>query len=102
MNRLFGRAIDNDAMRGVYIASSPGPVSNRDFMRSLRRAVRRPVGLPAFGWQVRLAAPLVLRTDPELALYGRYVHPRRLVEEGFTFEFPDLDSALDDLLRRSG
>lgn len=39
-----------------------------------------------------------MRTDPELALYGRYVVSRRLREEGFTFTFPDLGPALRDLL----
>ena len=48
-------------------------------------------------WQVRLAAPLLLRTDPELALYGRYCVSRRLSEEGFAFEYPALSGALQDL-----
>lgn len=59
-----------------------------------------PVGLPAFGWMVRLAAPLLMRTDPELALYGRYVVSKRLEDEGFEFRFPALQGALDDLLSR--
>jgi hypothetical protein len=46
---------------------------------------------------VRIGAPLVMRTDPELALYGRYCVSRRLCEEAFDFEFPDLSSALSDL-----
>ncbi|HMP80406.1 MAG TPA: DUF1731 domain-containing protein [Pirellulaceae bacterium] len=43
---------------------------------------------------VRLGAPLIMRTDPELALYGRYVIPRRLLASGFAFEFPELEPAL--------
>lgn len=101
MNRLFERALTDPSMHGVYIASSPNPVPNRTFMRELRRAVRRPVGLPAMAWQVRLAAPLVLRTDPDLALYGRYVIPRRLLDDGFEFRHPDLPAALADLLPHS-
>jgi NAD dependent epimerase/dehydratase family enzyme len=57
------------------------------------------LGLPAFAWMVRLGAPLVFRTDPDLALYGRYVIPRRLLNEGFAFDFPDLGPALPDLYR---
>lgn len=97
MNRIFERAIENDAMRGVYIASSPTPVSNRDFMRSLRKAIGMPIGLPAPAWMIRLAAPLVMKTDPELAIYGRYCIPKRLLDEGFGFEYPDLDKALKEL-----
>ena len=98
MNRLFERALSDEAMQGVYVASSPNPVSQRDFMRALREAMGVPIGLPAFGWMVRIGAPLLMRTDPELALYGRYVVPQRLSEEAFTFRFPDLGPALADLL----
>ena len=46
---------------------------------------------------VRLGARWLLRTDPELALYGRYVIPERLELAGFSFEFPELADALGDL-----
>jgi len=101
MNRLFERALTDASMRGAYIASSPNPVSQREFMKTLRRVVGAPIGLPAFSWMVRLGAPLFMRTDPELALYGRYVVSERLQLEGFAFQFPDLEEALRDLLKPS-
>jgi NAD dependent epimerase/dehydratase family enzyme len=97
MNRLFERGLSDESMRGVYVASSPHPVSNAEFMRCLRRAVpwpKVPFGLPAFSWMVRIAAPLLLRTDPEIALYGRYVTSSRLEREGFVFSYPRLPEAL--------
>jgi hypothetical protein len=97
MNRLFARAIADDAMAGAYLATAPNPVSNAAFMRELRAALRAPVGLPAAGWMVRVGARWILRTDPELALYGRYCVSRRLREEGFEFRFPDVAAALRDL-----
>jgi hypothetical protein len=100
MNRLFQRALTDSSMRGAYIASSPNPVSQRVFMRTLRRAMGIPIGLPAFSWLVRLGAPWILRTDPDLALYGRYVVSKRLREERFEFRFPELAGALADLLNR--
>ena len=101
LNRLFERALTDDSMSGAYIASSPHPVSQAEFMRRLRRAVGMPWGLPAFTWMVRIGAPLFLKTDPELALYGRYVLPERLGKEGFTFHLPELDSALKNLFGRT-
>jgi hypothetical protein len=68
-------------------------------MRELRRAVGMPIGLPAFSWMVRIGARFLLRTDPELGLYGRYVHSRRLAEESFEFQLPTLHEALQELLR---
>lgn len=97
MNRLFLRTLTDPTMSGAYLATAPQPVSNAEFMRALRHAIGMPLGLPAFDWMVRLGAPLLLRTDPELALYGRYCVSRRLREAGFEFEFPDVGSALQDL-----
>lgn len=100
MNRLFATAIFDSRMRGAYVATAPHPVSNAEFMRELRRALGMPLGLPSAEWMVRLAAPM-MRTDPELALYGRYCTSRRLAEEGFTFRYPDVRSAIQDLFGRS-
>ena len=94
MNRLFEWAAFDPRASGVYIASAPTPVSQVEFMAMLRRAV----GLPAPEMMVRLGAKWLMRTDPELALYGRYVISRRLREEGFAFRFPSLDGALNDLV----
>lgn len=97
MNRVFVRAIDDTSMHGAYVVTAPNPVSNRVFMRTLRRSIHMPLGLPSFSWMVNIGAPPVLRTDPELALYGRYCVPTRLLAEGFTFEFSDIEPALKDL-----
>ncbi len=102
MNRLFERGLTDSAMQGAYIASAPHPVSQAEFMRELRRAVGMPIGLPVLSWMVRIGARLILRTDPELALYGRYVVSKRLEEEGFEFQLPELREALQDLLGRRG
>ena len=102
LNRLIDRALTDDMMSGTYIASSPKPMSQIEFMRHLRRAVGMPIGLPAFGWMVRLGAHYILRTDPELGLYGRYVVSKRLSEEGFEFEWPHLNDALRNLQRSDG
>jgi uncharacterized protein len=99
LNRLFERALTDDRMKSAYIASSPNPVSQREFMKTLRRVAGIPIGLPAFSWMVRIGAPLLMRTDPDLALYGRYVVSKRLEEEGYEFQFPDLENALRDLLK---
>lgn len=97
MNRLFERALTDSTMSGAYLATAPNPVSNADFMRELRGAMGMPFGLPAFGWMVRIGARIVLRTDPELALYGRYCVSRRLRDEGFEFQYADVRSALRQL-----
>jgi NAD dependent epimerase/dehydratase family enzyme len=68
-------------------------------MRQLRRAWGATIGLPATTWMLEIGAAL-LRTETELILKSRRVVPRRLVESGFTFDFPAWPEAADDLCRR--
>lgn len=98
MVRIIMRAIDDESMAGVYNVTAPAAATNADFMRTLRRAIGMPIGLPSPGWLVRLGAATLIDTDPELPLYGRNVVPKRLLDEGFTFEYPDLDAALRNLV----
>ena len=94
--RIIERALSDQMMRGVYVATAPNPVTNREFMRLLRRAVHRRWSPPAPAPLVRLGAWL-MGTDPELALLGRRCVPTRLLQEGFTFEHPELGEAMTSL-----
>ncbi len=96
MNQLFEQAISNNGFQGMYVASAPKPVSNATFMKTLRRSLAIPIGLPTPGILVRIGAPLI-GTDPDLALYGRFVVSQRLKDQGFRFAFPDVKTALEDL-----
>ncbi len=100
INNIFARAIVDETMSGAYIISSPNPKSQAEFMRTLRKVIGMPIGLPALEWMVRVGAPLFMRTDPELVLYGRYVIPKRSMDEGFEFRFAELEPALRDLYER--
>ena len=96
MTRVLMRAVEDAAMSGVYVATSPEPVRNETFMRQLRGVLGRPWAPRTPAWLVRLGC-WVLRTEPVLALTGRRGDPRRLEEAGFTFRFPTLGEALADL-----
>jgi len=84
---------------GCINVSSPQPLPNRDFMAALRRAYGAPIGLPATGWMLEVGA-FLLRTESELILKSRRVVPRRLLEEGFEFRFPEWSAAAADLVQR--
>jgi len=101
MDRLFIRAITNEEMQGVYIATAPNPVSNATFMRQLRKAVGMPFGMPSNAWMVKFGASLFLKSDPELALYGRYVVSDRLKAEGFQFSYPEIGAALQNIYAKN-
>lgn len=86
---------DHDEIDGVINVASPAPSDNRSLMRTLRRIVGMPVGIPSWRWMLEPVMWL-LRTEPELILKSRWVLPERLVDSGYRFSHPDLERALRD------
>ncbi|RAW03558.1 TIGR01777 family oxidoreductase [Pseudochryseolinea flava] len=84
---------------GIYNCASMQPVTNKEFMNSLCKAMHVPFALPAPEFLLRWGAKII-GTETELILKSRKVYPERLLDHGFVFEFPDLKSALVDLCRR--
>jgi uncharacterized protein (TIGR01777 family) len=99
----FVRAIDfliaRDDLAGPVNLASPNPLPNAEFMRDLRRAWGTRFGLPASRWMLEVGA-VFLRTETELVLKSRRVVPGRLLDVGFTFDFPGWPEAAADLCRR--
>ena len=91
--------IDHDEVAGPVNLAAPNPEPNSEFMQSLRTAWGTSVGLPATEWMLEIGA-LLLRTETELILKSRRVVPRRLLDSGFTFQFPTWAEAARDLCRR--
>lgn len=96
----FARAIAfiiNNKITGSVNVVSPEPVRNVDFMRELRKAVGIPFGIPVSKTLLQISAKII-QTEPELVLKSRNVIPKRLTENGFVFEYHDLEEAFKNLL----
>ncbi len=91
--------IEHKELDGPVNVASPNPLNNAEFMRDLRAAWGMPFGLPASEWMLELGA-FMLRSESELALKSRRVVPGRLLESGFTFNFPAWPEAAADLCAR--
>ena len=92
------QAIENPAWIGPVNATSPEPLSNEAFTRTLGRVLHRPI-FPVPGWLTSMAVKaLAGQVGEELLLSGAFVHPRRAMELGFAFRFPTAEAALRDLL----
>ncbi len=94
---LIARALDDARYEGPMIAAAPNPVTNREFVRTLARALHRPcvMAVPAFALRMVLgeaAAPL---------LTGQRVEPKRLTEAGFVWHYTTIEAALNDLVASS-
>lgn len=91
--------LERDDLEGPVNITAPAPLSQRDAMAALRAAWGVQGGLPATRWMAEVGA-FFLRTDTELVLKSRRVVPRRLLEAGFRFEFPEWEAAANDLVAR--
>ncbi|MCK0132342.1 TIGR01777 family oxidoreductase [Flavobacteriaceae bacterium F08102] len=90
--------LEHEELSGPINLCAPQPTDNQTLMAALRKAVKMPIGIPQPAWLLRIGAQLI-GTPPELILHGMNVIPTRLVEANFTYEFPSLALAFDDLVR---
>jgi hypothetical protein len=98
--RMIEWIIDHREIEGIYNCSSPNPVSNKDFMKTLRKITSTKFGLPAYEWMLRMGAPII-GTEAELVLKSRWVIPTKILETGFTFKYPLLEDALADIIGKT-
>lgn len=94
--RIYREAIERETFQSIYVAASPQPVTNAQFMRELRAACHRPWSPPVPALAIRLGGWLT-GINAELALTGQRCAPRRLMAQGFAYEFGELRRALKDL-----
>lgn len=83
---------------GVFNCASPSPVKNIEQMKIMRNAYGIGFGLPAMKWMLEIGS-VFLRTESELVLKSRWVIPKRLQDEGFTFKFPTLEEAMCEIVK---
>lgn len=93
------RFLETSDLDGVVNITSPNPSTNREVMATLRRVLGVPFGIPLPRIALELGA-VAIRTETELILKSRWVLPKRLLDAGFVFEYPDLEGALRQILKR--
>ena len=94
--RAIAFAIENDKLSGPVNVTAPAPKRMKDFGQMIGSVLHRPHWFPVPAFVLKL----VLGKKSSLVLEGQNVVPEVLLNEGFSFLFPTLDSALKDLLRR--
>lgn len=89
--------IAHPGIEGVVNVAAPNPVDNVTVMRSIRRAVGAPFGMPLPRWLLEPGA-WAIRTETELVLKSRWVVPERLLAAGYAFAHPEIDAAIADIV----
>ncbi len=94
--RAIAFIIDKELTGNINVVS-PSPKRNIDFMSELRKAVGIPFGISITESMLKIGAKII-QTEPELVLKSRNVIPKRLTENGFMFEYHNLEKAFKNLL----
>ncbi|OMP81218.1 TIGR01777 family oxidoreductase [[Flexibacter] sp. ATCC 35208] len=95
--RMMEWIYENPTLEGTFNCCAPHPTTNREFMRTLRKAAGHLFGLPAPTWMLKIGACLI-GTETELLLKSRWVLPTRATQAGFTFQYPHLKPAMENII----
>lgn len=88
--------IENSQLSGTFNLTSPEPIDNRTFTRTIARILHRPAwfAVPVF------VLKIIYGEGSAAIIGGPTVLPERLMKSGFQYSFPTLEGALKDILIR--
>lgn len=86
--------LEHESANGVFNLTAPNPLTNRELSQILGKVMKRPsfMPTPAFAFNLLFGEVATIVLDGQRAL------PKRLEALGFTFQFPQVQAALMDLL----
>ncbi len=94
--RAYEAVIKDSSYKGVYNLTAPNPTTNKGLTVAIGKALHRPTLLTV--------PPFVLRLKygegAQMLISGQHVIPKRLLDHGFTFMFPDIEKAMIDCVEK--
>ena len=92
--RIFIHAIENESMSGYYNGVAPHPLRNKALMEALVKAKGKGLTVPAPAFALKLA----MGEMAEVVLSSAKISAEKILETGFTFNYPTAESAFKALL----
>jgi uncharacterized protein (TIGR01777 family) len=86
--------LERSDLTGAFNFTASHPVTMHEFARTLAKVLGRPALVRVPGFALRLA----LGEMADSVLQGSRVLPRRLLQAGYTFRYPELETALKEVL----
>jgi len=91
--------LENPRLAGVFNLTTPHPVTMKQFVRILGDVLRRPAWTVLPGFAVRLTLG---RMADEVLLASQNAIPKRLIDAGFEFRYPELRNAMEAVVHDRG
>lgn len=95
LSGIYLKAIEDTQMNGAYNAVAPDHKTNKDFINTLARLLKKPF------WRFNfpgIVMKIIFGKMSAILLQGSRVSSEKIIKAGFIFKFPKLQSALEDLL----
>ncbi|NJM72369.1 MAG: TIGR01777 family protein [Scytonema sp. RU_4_4] len=92
---LILQALTKPQMQGVYNATAPHPVRMAQLSQTMGKVMNRPSWLPVPAFAIEA----LLGDGAMVVLEGQQVLPKRTLESGFEYKYPNLEPALAQILK---
>ncbi|MFI5221255.1 MAG: TIGR01777 family oxidoreductase [Bacteroidia bacterium] len=94
--RIFMKADHDHSMQGIFNAAAPGPVDHKTMVKKIAARLHKPLLLPNVpGFMLKY----FLGEMSEMILADQNISSKKIMDAGFRFQFPDIDSALENLVK---
>lgn len=94
--RIINFVLENEDFRGAINVTAPNPVTNKEFTKTLGSVLYRPTFLPLPEFAVHMVFG---EMGDALLLDSTRVVPKRLLDAGFEFKYPNLKDALEHAVK---
>ncbi len=95
--KLIVFAIEHENMIGPLNVTAPHPVRNKQFTEMLGKTLKRPTVFPVPERLLRI----LFGEMSMLVSKGQYVYPKKALEHGFSFDYPHLNEALEQIFHKN-
>ena len=88
---IYLKAIENKFFSGAYNAVAPQHITNKEMMKTLSKILKKPFWFPAVP---AFVLRILFGEMADILLKGSRVEPKKLIEAGFEYRFPEVGQIL--------
>lgn len=93
--RAFKFVVENSSQEGVFNLTAPNVTTNAGLTKALASALNRP----AFFDVPEFVLKLIFGEGAKVLTDGQNVYPKKLLDNGFVFEFDNIETTIKDLTK---
>jgi uncharacterized protein len=89
--------MEHTECKGIYNITAPHPVTNRIFTYALAKTLKRTAFFPV----PKFLLKIIYGEGANVLISGQTVYPEHLMADGYSFQFPEIAGALDNIIHHN-